>query len=237
MGRVAFLVWDGGGNVPPAIALGERLSAAGHTVEGYGAASLARRFADAGLGYTVREADDPWDVTSMAVDVADHCASTEPDLVVVDYMLPGALCGAERGPGRIVAFVHTLYAALLGGGDHPSPMGMAATPDAVDHAREELGLEPVGTFGGLLRRSDQIVVMCPPELDAPDASLPDNLRYVGPAFEGAGAESSWSPPPGDDPLVVVSMGTTPMNEAAAVQAILDGLADAPLRVLAMCGSH
>jgi UDP:flavonoid glycosyltransferase YjiC (YdhE family) len=237
VGRVAFVVWDGGGNVPPAIALGQRLAAAGHTVEGYGGPSLARRFTDAGLGYTVRDVDDAWDVTAMALDVADHCARTEPDAVVVDYMLPGALCGAERGPGRVVAYVHTLYTALLDGGDHPSPMGMAASPAAVDEARGELGLEPVGTLGALLHRSDQVVVTCPQELDAPNASLPENVRYVGPAFEPAGGDGGWSPPPGDDPLVVVSMGTTPMDEAPAVQAVLDGLAEAPVRVLAMCGRH
>jgi UDP:flavonoid glycosyltransferase YjiC (YdhE family) len=234
---VSFVVWDGGGNVPPAIALGSRLAASGHAVEGYGPPSLRDRFRDAGLGYTSREVADEWDVTAMALDVATHCASTAPDLTVVDYMLPGALCGAECGPGAVVALVHTLYAALLDGGDHPSPMGMAASAEDVDRARAELGLEPVGTLGGLLQRADDVVVTCPQELDAPHATLPETVRYVGPVFEPAGSDDGWSPPPGGKPLVVVSMGTTPMDETSVVQATLDGLAGAPVRVLVMCGRH
>jgi MGT family glycosyltransferase len=116
-------------------------------------------------------------------------------------------------------------------------MGMAASPEAVDVARAKLGLDPVGTLGGLLQQAEHIAVTCPKELDAPGASLPENLRYLGPAFEGAGGDRGWVPAPGADPLVVVSLGTTPMDEVATLQNVLHGLADAPVRVLAMCGRH
>ena len=68
-------------------------------------------------------------------------------------------------------------------------------------------------------------------------ACPATSATSGPVFEPAASDAGWAPPPGDDPLVVVSLGTTPMDEAPAVQAILDGLAGAPVRVLAMCGAH
>ena len=49
-------------------------------------------------------------------------------------MLPGALCAAEASGGATAALVHTLYGALLDGGDHPSPMAMAASCDTVNQA-------------------------------------------------------------------------------------------------------
>jgi MGT family glycosyltransferase len=136
-----------------------------------------------------------------------------------------------------VALVHTLYAGLLDGGDHPSPMGMAASPEQVGAARDAVGLAPVDSFGALLDRAARVVVTCPRELDSPWDGGPGNVRHVGPVLEPAGQDAGWQPPPGDEPLVVVSLGTTPMDEAPVFQAALDGLEDAPVRVLAMCGPH
>jgi UDP:flavonoid glycosyltransferase YjiC (YdhE family) len=235
MGRLLFVTWDGGGNVPPVLALGARLAAVGHAVEGFGPASLADRFAAEDLEYAVRDAPDPWDAVAMARDVAERCARTRPDVVVVDYMLPGALCGAEASGGATVAFVHTLFGDLLFGGDHPSPMQMAASLDQVAAARAEVGLAPVGSFGALLDRAARVLVTCPAELDGTVERTVPHLRYVGPVFEPAGPDTGWEPPPGDEPLVVVSLGSTPMDQAPVVQAVLDGLADAPFRVLAMGG--
>ena len=237
MGRVLLVMWDGGGNVPPAVALGTRLAATGHDVAAYGPPSLTGRFAADGLTFTARDVPDPWDMIAMAVDVAEHCARVEPDLVVVDYMLPGALCAAEASRGATAALVHTLYGALLDGGDHPSPMAMAASCDTVNQARAAIGLAPVDSMGTLLDRAERVVVTSPAELDAPVDGLPGNVRYVGPVFEPAASDAGWTPPPGDDPLVVVSLGTTPMDEVPVLQAILDGLAGAPVRVLVMCGGH
>ena len=51
---------------------------------------------------------DPWDVTAMARDVRDEVARVGADVAVVDYMLPGALVGAEAAGVPVVALVHTL---------------------------------------------------------------------------------------------------------------------------------
>ena len=116
-------------------------------------------------------------------------------------------------------------------------MAMAASCDTVNQARATIGLAPVDSMGTLLDRAERVVVTSPAELDAPVDGIPGNVRYVGPVFEPAASDAGWTPPPGDDPLVVVSLGTTPMDEVPVLQAILDGLARAPVRVLVMCGDH
>ena len=236
-GSVEFVTWDGGGNVNVARALVGRLAAAGWRVGAYGPPSVGGRFEAAGARFTPREAADPWDVTVMALDVRAHCRRVQPDVVVVDYMLPGALCGAEAAGTPVVALVHTLYGALLDGGA-PSPMGMAASPAAVDDARAAVGLCPVAGLGGLLDACARVLVTCPPALDLPVAGgLPANVRYVGAALEGPGRHRDWAPPAGEGPLVVVSLGTTPMDEGPVVQAALDALAGLRVRVLATLGAH
>jgi MGT family glycosyltransferase len=262
MGRRALLVtWDGGGNVGVALALAAQLREAGWEVAAHGPASLATPFGAAGVRYLARgpaEASpspsassasstsssvpgaDPWDPTAMALDARAACERLTPDVAVVDYMLPGALCGAEAAGVPVAALVHTLYAALVDDADpppYPAPMAMAATPEAVATARAELGLRPVPGLGGLLARCARVLVTCTPVVDRPAASLPDNVRYVGPLVAGPGPDAGWSPPPGEGPLVVVSLGTTAMDEGPVLARVVRSLTDAPVRVLAQPGAH
>ena len=73
----------------------------------------------------------------------------------------------------------------------------------------------------------------------PLATQPSNVRYVGPVLEGPGPDDGWRPPGVDDgrPLVVVGLGTTPMDEGPVLQRVLSALADAPVRVIATVGDH
>ncbi|HET8620528.1 MAG TPA: glycosyltransferase [Acidimicrobiales bacterium] len=237
MPTVLFVTWDGGGNVNPVLALGPRLAAQGLTPVGFGPPSLAPRFAAAGVAYVSREAADPWDVAAMAADVRAECRRAAASLAVVDYMLPGALVGAEAALVPAVALVHTLYGALLGDGDFPGPMAMAATVEALDAAARALGAAPVAGLADLLDRCARVLVACPASLDACPERWAANVRHVGPVLEAAGDDTGWSPPPGDGPLVAVSLGTTPMDEAPVLQGVLDGLAGEPVRVAVAVGAH
>ncbi|MEQ1788503.1 MAG: nucleotide disphospho-sugar-binding domain-containing protein [Acidimicrobiales bacterium] len=161
------------------------------------------------------------------------------DVVVADYMLPGALCGAEASFRPSVALVHTLYAALLDGDGGLLPMHMAATVDGVAAVRAELGLAPVASFGALLDRQACVLVTSPEALDDPAPPRAANVRYVGPVLEDAGSDAGWRPPGVDDgrPIVVVGLGTTPMDEGPVLQRLLTALGDAPVRVIATIGDH
>lgn len=237
MGRILFVTWDGGGNVPPVLALAARLRVRGHDVRAIGSATLVERFAAEGIPYVAREMLSEWDQGAIARDVMAE-AKRSADLVVSDFMLPGALCGAEAAGRPSVALVHTLYAANLDEHGGLLPMDMAASVVGTNDVRASLGLAPIADFGQLLDRCHRLLVTSPEELDLPLAVTPSNVRYVGPVLQGPGPDAGWHPPGADiGPLVVVGLGTTPMGEALVVQRVLDALADAPVRVLATVGSH
>jgi len=244
--RILFVTWDGGGNVNPLLALAPRLAARGWAVHALGPPSLADRFIGGGIAYAARDAADPWDPTVMATDVRDEVGRIGADVALVDYMLPGALCGAESTGRPTAALVHTLYRALLDDeiGGAPGPMAMAASVDGVNAARRPLGLDDVTDLGDLLARCARVLVTSPAELDAPgDGADAGNVRYVGALLEPAGADAGWTPRPsgadGPDgrPRVIVSLGTTPMDEAPVLQRVLAALADLPVDVVATVGAH
>lgn len=237
MGRILFVTWDGGGNVPPVLALAERLRARGHEVRAMGSADLAPRFAAEGVDFLARDPLVEWDQAALAREV--RAAAGTADVVLADYMLPGALCGAEAAFRPSAALVHTLYAANLDGAGGLLPMQMAATIDGTAAVRAGLALPPVASFGELLDRQTTLLVTSPEALDQPGRPRPANVRYVGPALQGAGPDAGWRPPGVDDgrPLVVVGLGTTPMDEAPVLQRILTAVADLPVRVVATLGAH
>jgi UDP:flavonoid glycosyltransferase YjiC (YdhE family) len=240
--RILFVTWDGGGNVNPLLALGPRLAATGWEVHAYGPPSLAARFAAEGVDYVSREVDDPWDVAAMARDVRQHCGRIGPDATVVDYMLPGALCGTEAAGRPTAALVHTLHRALLVD-RAPGPIEMAASVDDLAAARRSVGLDELGSFGDLLDRCARVLVTCPAELDLPadqarSGAVGANVRYVGPVLEPAGPDAGWSRPEGTGrPLVVVSLGTTPMDERPLLERVLTAAAALPVDVVATVGDH
>jgi MGT family glycosyltransferase len=237
VGRILFVTWAGGGNVPPVLALADRLTARGHEVRAMGSGSLAGRFEARGIPFLAREVLVEWDQGALAREVRAEAGTA--DLVVSDFMLPGALCGAEASYRPSLTLVHTLYAANLDGAGGLLPMQMAATIEGTAAVRTELGLAPVASFGELLDRQTSVLVSCPEALDDPGPPRAGNVRYVGPLLEEAGPDAGWRPPGVDDgrPIVVVGLGTTPMDEGPVLQRILAAFGDAPVRVLATLGDH
>lgn len=246
MGRVLFVTWHGGGNVNPVVAIGQQLQSLGHEVRVLGPYSLAPRFESAALRFQAFDTDAQWDSAALAdivADELDHLASIDetPAVVVVDYMLPGALCATEAAEQPTVALVHTLFASLLKDGT-PGPMGIAATVGEINALRARLGLDPVDRLGDLLGHTERVMVVVPEEVDAPEAADTTgaawrNVRYVGPVFEPAGADDGWVPPAGDGPLIVVSLGTTDMDEIPVLNRVLGALAHEDARVVATVGDH
>lgn len=240
VGRVLFVTWHGGGNVNPVVAIGQQLRDLGHDVGVLGPDSLASRFARAELAFRRYDAAAQWDSAALAEVVVDElarCASRDerPDVVVVDYMLPGALCATEAEDRPTVALVHTLYGALMQDGT-PAPMHIVATVPEINALRADLGLESIDRLGQLLQRTERIMVVVPEVIDTPDPAA-ERVCYVGPVFEPAGADAGWTPPPGEGPLIVVSFGTTDMDEIPVLSRVLGALAHERARVVATVGDH
>jgi hypothetical protein len=213
---------DAGGNVNPFLGLAEALRARGHTVRAVAPARLGDRLEDAGVAVHAYPGPLP--------SPGDICAAGgeyRPDVVVVDYMSTRALVGARALGGPTVALVHSLYLDLLVG-DAPRPMTLVADVDALNAERSRLGLGPIGGFGDLLSEVDLVLVTAPRDLDGP-GTPPPNVRYGGILFESAGPDAGWAPPPGQEPLVVVCMGTAGQGGAPVLQRVLDALGGCAVR--------
>ena len=184
MARIAFVTWAGGGNVAPALVTAARLRDAGHRAVVIGPPSLGERTASAGVDFVPRLVPDEWDTEAMATSVRELLDRHDVDVAVVDYMMPGAICGAESTGRPTAALVHTLYAALWRDGS-PHPMAFAATTGQVNAARAAVGLDPVANVGELLDRVDRVLVTCPAEVDIVMPDIAASVRYVGAVMEAA----------------------------------------------------
>jgi MGT family glycosyltransferase len=200
---------------------------------------------------------------AFVLDVSRECAellkSRPADVVVFDWMLTGAAVAAEAAELPAVALVHCPYPLPVVGapplftGLRPLPGRVGAARDVLlsrvaarllaaglpllNKARAEQALEPLQRWEQQLLGVEAICMMTAPELDFSSCGrLPANVHYVGPAFEPY--EPDWRPPWPDanvDPLVVVSLSTSYMNQQELAQRILDALAELPVRGLLTAG--
>ena len=232
--RFLFVSWWGGGNVLPVVALGRELLDRGHEVLVIGNEPLRPRLEAAGLPFEA--AVD----AAAAVQALAASPDRRPDAAVVDFMMPAVLSVLEAVPEvPTAALVHTLFAPVLD--RFVDLVGAFTTVDALNQQRRALGLDHVVAAAELLdeARLDRVLVAFPAAVDAePVTPLPAHVRHLGAISEPLPPGSSWAPPLDDDrPLVLVTLGTTPMGEEAVLQRVLDGLADADVRVVATAGDH
>lgn len=198
-------------------------------------------------------------VIGVSRECAHELADWPVDVVVFDWMLTGAAVAAEGARVPAVALVHCPYPLPAPGvpplfsGLSPMPGPLVATRDRllsavalrllatgtplVNRARAEQGLAPLARFEQQLLGVDAIYMLTAAELDfASKGQLPANVHYVGPAFEPYPHEwrSPW-PATNTDPLVVISLSTSYMNQQALTQRILDAIAELPVRALLTAG--
>ena len=91
----------------------------------------------------------------------------------------------------------------------------------VNAARARLGLGPLGAVWEQLDRADRVLVLTSPSFDFP-ARLPANVRYVGPRLDDPAWVEPWQAPPGDEPLVLVSLSTGHQDQLALLRRIVGG---------------
>jgi UDP:flavonoid glycosyltransferase YjiC (YdhE family) len=213
------------------------------------------------LGAALRVRDNL--LVGLLIDTARECVelleSHPADVVVLDWMLPGAAVAAEGAGVPAVALVHCPLPLPIDGapplGSGLKPMGgrlgsmrdrllghavrrlFAAGLPVLNQARAEQNLRPLDDWFAQLLGVEAIYVMTAPELDFSSRGiLPSNVSYVGPAFEPFAGEwrSPW-PETNHDPLVLVSFSTSYMNQLRSVQRVLDALSGLPVRALLTAG--
>lgn len=169
-------------------------------------------------------------------DLDEELALERADVLVVDFMLWGALANAERSGVPTAAFVHTLYQVNRDGveGAIWDEQDLTIT----NQTRAALGLRLIETGAQLWDAVQLVLVLLPKAFDRPAADLPENVRYVGPVIEpepdGSSEEFSW-PQGHQNPLVLVSFSTTYMAQEGVLQKALDALAGLPIRGLVTTG--
>ena len=143
----------------------------------------------------------------------DRPAATGGDVLLVDHMSTAAVFESARASGRpVAALVHTMWSFV------PLLEGTFAPAGYLD----------------TLRSLDRLL-LCTVESFDRASDVPRNATYVGPVLEPEGPDAGWSPPARS--LVVVSMGTTDMDEAPVLQRVLDALAMSPVDVVATVPPH
>ncbi|MFI4991376.1 MAG: nucleotide disphospho-sugar-binding domain-containing protein [Solirubrobacterales bacterium] len=198
-------------------------------------------------------------VLDVSRDCAEQLAEWPADVVAYDWMLTGAGVAAESARVPAVALVHCPYPFPVPGvpplftGLRPMHGRFGAGRDRLlgnvagrmlatglpllNKARAEHGLAPLDRWEQQLLAAHAIYMMSAPELDFTSrGQMPPNVRFVGPAFEPYPREwrSPW-PEENDDPLVVISLSTSYMNQQALAQRILDAVGDLPVRALLTAG--
>jgi len=260
--RVLLGAFGDPGHAFPMIALGRALAARGHEVtlqtwkrwqEPIEAEGLA--FAAAPEYHVFPSGPEPLDFYEAVVhatkDTLPLVAELQPDVVVADILtLAPALAAESHGVPYATLIPHVHPHVLPGspiyslGARLPrSPIGRAfwrrmQAPVAkglelgrmeLNQTRARLDLPPVEHVHGGISRSLALVATFP-QLEYP-RPWPEGVHVVGPLM--------WEPPTqdvelpdGDDPLVLVAPSTAQDPEHTLLRSALEGLADAPVRVLA-----
>jgi MGT family glycosyltransferase len=171
-----------------------------------------------------------WACPEHLDDVPDAVADSSADVLIVDFMMQGALAAAPRLSLPVAVLAHSSIAGLIPPPD--SPMG-AARLVATNHLRERVGLSTLARLNDGWAGYPTLVTTIP-ELDPASAGADSSVRYVGPVFERFPAQSWDSPWAGDDdrPLALVSFTTTGLwDQSSRIRNTLDALSDDPVRVL------
>ena len=193
----------------------------------------------------------------FAADVRAELQRRPADVVVGNFFVFGAQIAAEaeRVP---FAFLVSNVLSFPGSGTPPlgpgfkparGPLGRARDTavnrlmarlfdkglDHLNEVRVENGLEPIGSVLQNFERADRLLLMTSRAFEYEQFSPPPNVRLVGPRLDDPVWVGDWTPPAGDDPLVLVAMSSTFMDHADVLQRIATALGELPVRGLVTTG--
>ena len=194
-----------------------------------------------------------------AQDVGSAIADTDPELVTCSMFCLGAMIAAEARGLPFAVLMPNIYPLPAPGlppfgmGLQPARGGLGRMRDRAlnaigerlwDHyglaelnaLRRQHRLPPVAHVFDQVRRAHRQLVQTTPAFDFP-AALPANARYVGPVLDDPAwaDEGSWTPPAGDDPLVLVALSSTYQDQTNCLQRVMDALATLAVRAIVTTG--
>ena len=194
---------------------------------------------------------------SYAADVRAQVARSRPDLIVCSMFAVGAMVAAEAEQIPFDLLLPNIY-ILPAKGMPPMGLGLMPAVGALGRMRDSLigslqarlwnkglarlnalraalALSPLTSVFDQFRAARRQLILTSAEFDLP-AALPPSARYVGAVLDDpAWAGREWSAPPGDAPLVLVSLSSTFQDQASCLQRIVDALGTLPVRGLVTTG--
>ena len=231
MTRVLFVTWDGGGNLPPALAIarelvrrGDRVRMLGHAIQkpAVEAAGLEFHAITTGRDYVSAQPRGTVDGVlglvalfadrGIALDALELLKQEPADVIVVDCLLWGATRALIDTGLPVVSLVHSR--ADFFDRNARGPLGLLA---------RLRGADPLASRDAALRLITTRSDFEPPRTDA----------HTGFVWQGTPVAAA----PQSTPEVLVSFSTTSFpGQAAALQRVLDALADEPVHVTVTSGA-
>jgi MGT family glycosyltransferase len=181
--------------------------------------------------------------SAFAADTAAAITTFQPDAVVPDSQLFGAMIAAEEAGLPVAALVPNLWMAPTPGTGDPVALKIInrvvkqGLPD-LNAARAEHGLPPLADFYDQLLAADRVLVLSSETLDAASPFLPDNVRYVGPVLDDPVWTEPWTSPwpeSNKDPLVLVGFSTIYQNQGPLLRRVIDALSVMKVRAVVALG--
>src|SRR5260370_32538005 len=199
MTRFAFVTWDGGGTVPPAVGIAQELRSRGHDVVFIGYEVQRQRLETKGYSFSVLPRSGKFDIYGASVpaerltgllanvwasadhleDIPDAVAATSADVLIVDFSLQGALASMARLTVASAVLAHSAIAGLVPPPE--SPVGQARLA-ASNRLRDGAGLPVLARLNEAWAGCLTLVATIP-ELDPATADADPSMHYIGPVFE------------------------------------------------------
>jgi MGT family glycosyltransferase len=193
----------------------------------------------------------------FAADVRSELQRRPADVVVGNFFVFGAQIAAEA---EGVPFAFLVSNLLSFPGSNTPPLGPGLKPargplgrtrdaalnrvmarlfdkglDQLNEVRRANGLEPIGSVLENFERADRLLLMTSRAFEYESFTPPPNVRLVGPRLDDPAWAGDWTPPAGDDPLVLVGMSSTFMDHADTLQRVTTALGQLPVRGLVTTG--
>jgi MGT family glycosyltransferase len=194
---------------------------------------------------------------AFAEDVMAEIERRRPDLVARDFLLPGVQVAVDAAQLPSVALVHSVVGLPewgvppLGLGFKPASGRLGRARDALsaafnrrlfdkglpelNAARARFGLPPASSVFGEILAGDRLLMLLSRAFDFPQLAPPPNAVYCGPRLADPAWAGTWSPPPGNEPLVLASLSTTFMDQEDLLRRIAAALGELPVRGLITTG--
>ncbi|MBX3098917.1 MAG: glycosyltransferase family 1 protein [Salinibacterium sp.] len=237
MAGILFVTWDGGGNLPPALAVAHELAHRGENPRFLGHASQRSAIESAGFAFEAYRHAREWSALTrhstlraplayagvftdrgMGQDLLESLQREPADRVVVDGLLIGAMHGLASAGVEYQVLVHSLRSVMmrtLTGG----PLALIMKVRRLDPAKH-------------YRTAQGEIVTTLASFDPGSSEAPPTATYTGPVIPVVESAARPSTPP----VVLVSFSTTYIQgQREVLQHVLDALADLEVHAIVTTG--